>query len=182
YLADKYPKRSVIVACKAAEILIMALGALAILCGQLSAAWALGLLFTTVFLLGGQAAMFSPSRAGSIPEILRPELISKANGLFTLATVIATVIGMVIGNWLADVTGDRGLDKWWLSAIVLIGVAALGTLTSLPINRLPPGDPTRHFPWDAAQQTWRDLKLLASSLPLFRVALGVAFFYAIGAL
>src|SRR5205814_750215 len=106
----------------------------------------------------------------------------KANGLFTLFTVIATVIGMVIGNWLVDVTGAKGLDHWWLSALVLIGVAALGAATSLPISLLPPGNPNRTFPWDAPQQTWRDLKLLASSLPLFRVALGIAFFYAVGAL
>src|SRR5262249_27695136 len=46
----------------------------------------------------------------------------------------------------------------------------------------PPGNPNRRFPWDAPQQTWRDLRLLASNLPLFRVALGIAFFYAVGAL
>jgi acyl-[acyl-carrier-protein]-phospholipid O-acyltransferase/long-chain-fatty-acid--[acyl-carrier-protein] ligase len=65
---------------------------------------------------------------------------------------------------------------------VLIGVAVVGALTSLPINQMPPGNPNRHFPWDAPQQTWRDLMLLASNLSLFRVALGIAFFYAIGAL
>jgi acyl-[acyl-carrier-protein]-phospholipid O-acyltransferase/long-chain-fatty-acid--[acyl-carrier-protein] ligase len=183
YLADKYPKRSVILGCKLAEIGIMVLGVAAIaLGGTLSATWAVGLLFLTVALLGSQSALFSPARAGSIPEVLRPELISKANGLFTLATVVATVLGMVIGNWLADATGDRGLDRWWLSALVLVGVAALGTLTSLPIRQLPAGDPTRHFPWDALQQTWRDLKHLGENVPLFRVALGIAFFYAIGAL
>jgi len=89
---------------------------------------------------------------------------------------------MVIGNKLADMTGDRGLDRWWLSALVLVGVAVIGTLTSLPIVRLPPGDSSRTFPWDAAQQTWRDIRHLAANVPLFRVALGVAFFYAIGAL
>src|SRR5262245_15013996 len=146
YLADKFSKRSVIVGCKFAEIVIMLIGVGAILCGNLSATWAVGLLFATVALLGAQAAMFSPARAGSIPEVLKPELISKANGFFTLFTVIATVIGMVIGNQLADATGDKGLDRWWLSAVVLVGVAVLGTLTSLPINALPPGDRSRQFP------------------------------------
>src|SRR5436190_5485312 len=182
YLADRYPKRSVVVGCKLAEIAIMFVGVAAILCGRMTGGWAVGLMMTTVALLGAQAALFSPARAGSIPEVLKPELISKANGLFTLFTVIATVIGMVIGNWLVDVTGAKGLGRWWLSALVLIGVAVLGALTSLPINRLPPGNSSRHFPWDAPQQTWRDLKLLASNLPLFRVALGIAFFYAVGAL
>jgi len=182
YLADKYPKRSVMVGCKLAEIAIMIVGVAAILSGKLAGGWAIGLMMATVALLGTEAALFSPCRAGSIPEILKPELISKANGLFTLFTVIATVIGMVIGNWLVDETGAKGLDRWWLSAIVLIGVAALGAATSLPINSMPPGNPQRTFPWNAPQQTWRDLRLLGSNLPLFRVALGVAFFYGVGAL
>src|SRR4029078_7118923 len=155
-------------------------GVAAILCGHVSASLTVGMMMATVALLGAQATLFSPARAGSIPELLQPELISKANGLFTLFTVIATVIGMVIGNWLVDVSGAKGLERWWLSAVVLIGVAALGAVTRLPINLVPPGNPDRTFPWNALQQTWQDLKLLAGNLPLFRVALGIAFFYAVG--
>src|SRR4051812_31651606 len=86
YLADRFPKRSVILGCKVAEILIMFVGVAAILCGHVSAEWSVALMLATVALLGGQAALSSPSRAGSIPEMLQPELISKANGLFTLFT------------------------------------------------------------------------------------------------
>jgi acyl-[acyl-carrier-protein]-phospholipid O-acyltransferase / long-chain-fatty-acid--[acyl-carrier-protein] ligase len=182
YLADRYAKRSVIVGCKIAEIAIMVLGVGAILCGNLGATWALGLLFATVALMGGQSALFSPARAGSIPEVLKPELISKANGWFALATVIASVIGMVLGNQLVDMTGAKGIEQWWISAAVIIGLAVLGTLTALPINHLPPGDPTRRFPWDAPLQMGRDLAALWSNVPLLRVALGIAFFYAVGAL
>src|SRR5262245_12269921 len=92
YLADRYPKRSVIVGCKLAEILIMLLGVAAILCGHVASGPSVILMMATVALLGAQTALFSPARAGSIPELLKPELISKANGLFTLFTVIATVI------------------------------------------------------------------------------------------
>src|SRR6185295_4396304 len=44
YLADKYPKRSVIFGCKLAEIVIMLLGVVAILCGYLTAPLAIGML------------------------------------------------------------------------------------------------------------------------------------------
>ncbi|MDX1947628.1 MAG: AMP-binding protein, partial [Pirellulaceae bacterium] len=91
-----------------------------------------------------------------------------------------------LGNYLTDATtfdpNLPGMHQWWLSAAVLIGVAAVGTLTALPITRLPAGDPTRKFPWDAPIQTWRDLRSLAASRPMLRVALGIAFFYAVGAL
>src|SRR6476660_2122329 len=48
YLADKYPKRSVMVGCKLAEIAIMVVGVLAILSGKLAGGWAIGLMMTTV--------------------------------------------------------------------------------------------------------------------------------------
>src|SRR5438105_10977196 len=67
YLADRYPKRSVIVGCKFAEIVIMLIGVAAILCGHISSAWAVGMMMATVALLGAQATLFSPARAGSIP-------------------------------------------------------------------------------------------------------------------
>src|SRR3954453_165262 len=63
YLADKYPKRSVILGCKVAEIIIMLFGVAAILCGHFSAQWSVGLMLATVGLLGAQAALFSPARA-----------------------------------------------------------------------------------------------------------------------
>jgi acyl-[acyl-carrier-protein]-phospholipid O-acyltransferase/long-chain-fatty-acid--[acyl-carrier-protein] ligase len=85
YMADRFPKRSVIVGCKIAEVLIMVLGVGAILYGGTGSGsgslMPLVLMMVTVALLGSQAAMFSPARAGSIPELLKPELISKANGL-----------------------------------------------------------------------------------------------------
>ncbi|HZL88989.1 MAG TPA: acyl-[ACP]--phospholipid O-acyltransferase [Pirellulaceae bacterium] len=182
YLADKFRKRDVIVACKLAEIVIMLLGAGAILLGHLSSPLALALLFGVLMLMGAQAALFSPARSGSIPEVLHPNYISKANGLFGLATVVATVIGMAIGCALADFTGHKGMENVGASAAVLIGIAILGMLTSLAVTGLPAGDPSRKFPWDAPVQTFRDLHQLASNLPMLRVAVGIAFFYAIGAL
>ena len=63
---------------------------------------------------------------------------------------------------------------------MLIGVATLGTLTSLLIQSLPAANPNRKFPWDAVSQSWRDLRTLASNGPMFRVALGMVFFWGVG--
>ena len=92
YLADRFPKRNVIIACKVAEIVIMALGMWAIMTEQLT------MLFVVVALMGAQSALFSPSKLGTIPEVLREESISNANGLFGLCTVAATVIGRPRGS------------------------------------------------------------------------------------
>lgn len=176
YLADRFSKRSVIVCCKIAEIAIMALGIVAVMIGNL---W---LLFAVVALMGTQSALFSPSKLGSIPEILRPEKISSANGLVGLTTVIATVVGMAVGNILADMVRYDFIRGTVVSGIVLIGVAVVGWLFSLLIGRLAAADPARAFPWNGATQVLRDLRTLASSRPLLRVALGLMFFWALGAL
>lgn len=176
YLADRYSKHSVIVACKMAEIVIMVLAVVAILVGDPY------FLFVVVALMGAQSALFGPSKLGSIPEMLGPEKISAANGLMGLTTVSATVIGMAVGSFLNDVTGLYGRDGWWISAIVLIGVAAVGWLTSLLIAPLPIANPRRTFPYDAHKQTFRDLAMLSKNRGLLRVALGVTFFWSLGAL
>ncbi|MBC8352864.1 MAG: MFS transporter [Planctomycetes bacterium] len=176
YLADRFSKRTVIVACKVAEVVIMSLGIGAILLGVPV------LLFVVVAMMGAQSALFSPSKLGSIPEMLKPEKISAANGAIGLTTVISTVVGTVVGLMLSDVTGDKGQEGWWLSAVVLIGIAAVGWLFSLLIARLPAANPTRRVPWDAPQQTFRDLKVLASDRAMLRVALGLTFFWSLGLL
>lgn len=176
YLADRFSKRRVIVSCKAAEIGIMILAVVAILIGKV---W---LLLAVLGLMGAQSALFGPSKLGSIPEMLDGSRISAANGLVGLTTVIATAAGSVVGSVLADVTSPKGQNGWWLSALVLIGVAAAGWSASLLIARLPAANPSRKFPWDAAQQTVRDLKTLADSPGMLNVALGIMFFWSLGGL
>ena len=176
FFSDRFSKRDVIVWCKYAEIGIMLLGILAISTQMI---W---LLFLAVFFMGAQSALFSPGKLGAIPELLKEEKVPAANGLFGLTTIGATVLGMAIGNWLSDATGHKGLDALWLSAGCLLLVSGLGVLTSVVIRRLPIAAPDRKFPFDVPQQTWRDLKTLASSRAMLRVALGMAFFWAVGSM
>jgi acyl-[acyl-carrier-protein]-phospholipid O-acyltransferase/long-chain-fatty-acid--[acyl-carrier-protein] ligase len=178
YLADRFSKRDVIRYCKIAEIAIMVLAAVAMLIGNIY------VLFFIVGLIGAQAALFGPSKLGSIPEMLRPEKISAANGLIGLTTVIATVVGLVTGNWLSSLgaAGSSAGIRLAMSALVLIGVAVAGWATSVMIMRLAPANPQRAFPWDMFRQTWRDLSALADNRAMLRVALGVMFFWSLGML
>jgi acyl-[acyl-carrier-protein]-phospholipid O-acyltransferase/long-chain-fatty-acid--[acyl-carrier-protein] ligase len=176
FLADRFSKRTVIVSCKVAEIFIMALAIVSIIWGQV---W---FMLTVLGLIGSQAALFGPAKLGSIPEILKEKYISNANGLIGLTTVLATMIGTTVGSLLADKTGDRGQEHWQWSAAVLIGFAIAGWLASLAISKQPAGDPTRTFPWNALQQTWTDLKTLAHTPAMLRVAFGILFFWTLAAL
>ncbi|MHB1034165.1 MAG: acyl-[ACP]--phospholipid O-acyltransferase [Pirellulales bacterium] len=176
FLADRFSKRTVIVACKVAEIVIVFMGIAAIWLGNLYG------LFVVVALLGSQAALFGPSKLGALPEILRPEKLSAANGLAGLTTVIAVILGTVAGNYLYQWTQPEGLGHLWVSAAALLGVAVAGWATSLLVRPLPPADPGRAWPMNPLGQTIRDIKAIGQSLPLLRVALGIAFFWSLASL
>lgn len=176
YLADRFSKRTVIVSCKVAEIVLATLGIGAMLSGNVV------LLLAVVALFGMQSALFSPSRLGSIPELLPVEKISAANGLMGLTTVIATVIGMALGNVLADLVRGQFAAGIAASAAALIGCALLGTLASLWITWLPPAAPELAFPLNPLPKMAADLRELAARRPLLRVALGIVFFWSVGAL
>jgi acyl-[acyl-carrier-protein]-phospholipid O-acyltransferase/long-chain-fatty-acid--[acyl-carrier-protein] ligase len=188
YLADAFSKRSVIIGCKAAEIIIMILAILSIVYGSDESdrmrLLSVIMMLLIVALMGAQSALFGPSKLGSIPEMVDEAKISAANGLIGLTTVIATTIGASIGMWLSnvEVTGVRGQEHWWLSAAVLISFATLGLATSFAIVPLPIANPTRKFPWDLARQTVQDLRTLAKERAMLRVAIGIMFFWSLGAL
>jgi acyl-[acyl-carrier-protein]-phospholipid O-acyltransferase / long-chain-fatty-acid--[acyl-carrier-protein] ligase len=181
FLADRFSKRSVIVWCKVAEIVVMAMGIAAILSGNLY------FLFTVVFMMGAQSALFTPSKYGGIPEIVSPENLSKANGLMGLVTVSSSAIGGFIGFMLFDhcaaelLAGPSLLDLW-VPASAMMGVAVVGLVSSLLIRQLHPANPNRQCDVNFPKATFRDLKLLGSDMALMRTALGIAFFWAIAAL
>ncbi len=176
YLADRFSKRTVIVACKIAEIIIMALGIWAIQLGNLY------LLFFIVALMRCQSALFGPAKFGCIPEMLRDNRLAKGNGLMGLITVVSSAFGFIAGNYLYHITQPSltrpgSFTDISIAAIALVGVAALGTLVSLKIRKLAPAAPERAFPFNPAKETLHQMQLLSSSTPLLRTALGVAFFW-----
>ncbi|MEC9092739.1 MAG: MFS transporter [Planctomycetota bacterium] len=176
WLADRYRKVDVIIGCKIAEVAVMGLGVFAIAIGNLP------LLFITVGLMGAQSALFAPSKVATIPDLVEDHELSAANGWFGLSTVTATIIGMGIGNWLADFCGDFGQSNLWAAAAILIGIAVVGTFFSLGIQKTCAANPTVPFPWNAPLQTFRDLKTLFGRKDLFIVSLGEMFFWSIGML
>lgn len=176
YLADRFSKRNVMVACKVVEIGVLGLGIAAI---QLENAY---LMFVVLFLLGTEAAIFVTSKLGAIPELVRTEKIASANGLINMASMMAIIIGSVAGGVLYDRTGPLGKQEGWISATALLGVALLGSICSLLVRPLPSANPTRPFPRNPASQTVRDLAALAAHRPLMLAAAGSSYFWALGML
>ncbi len=176
YLADRFSKRDVIVWCKVAEVLLMIVGVLAIQSGSILA------MFTILFLMGSQSAMFGPAKYGSIPEIVRPTRISAANGLVAMTTIVGIVAGTVVAGYLHFWTEPLGQERWWLSMAILVGVAAVGLLTSLLIQPLPMANPSLPFPKNPAGQAMQHLRILWTDRPLLLAALGSALFWGLAGL
>ena len=128
-LADRLSKRKVLLAMKALEMVLMLLGTAVLLINPAGGFPALVILG----LLGVQAALFSPSKYGILPEILPHEKLSSGNGLMEMWTNLAIIGGTVAGGIIVYFTGARA----WLGGTLLAGVSALGLVAALGIPRVP---------------------------------------------
>jgi acyl-[acyl-carrier-protein]-phospholipid O-acyltransferase/long-chain-fatty-acid--[acyl-carrier-protein] ligase len=186
--SDRLSKRTVIISAKVAEIIVMTLAIVAILTSNV---WGMAVV---LFLAGSHSAFFSPAKYGSIPEIVGPKAISAANGLIGLTTMMAVIVGGSLGNVLYSLTTlpnpklaeTQGLGpgqyRWWINAVVLLGIAVVGWLASLSIKRLPAADPQRRIPLNPFLQCYFDLKELCRHRILLLAAVGSTYFWTLGLL
>src|SRR5262249_24490776 len=131
YISDRYRKRTLVISCKVAEILIMFLGFLGFLEYH---RFGLAGLFFVLFLMGTHSAFFGPAKYGILPEMLRPADLPRANGVFLMLTFLAIIFGTAAAGYLLNYSGGR----IWIGSLACIGVAVLGTLTALVIRGAPP--------------------------------------------
>lgn len=126
-LADRVSKRTVIVAMKMAEVLLMGSAALCLYAAPGST------LFPLVILgfMGLQSALFSPAKYGILPEMLSHDRLTAGNAHLETWTFLAIILGTASGGLLLDLSGETA----WLAAAVLVPAAIAGLLISL---RLPP--------------------------------------------
>jgi len=174
WLGDRFSKRTNTVWLKVSEVILVALGLWSISTGHQPT------MFAVLFLLGTQSALLSTSKYGIISELVPRSLLSAANGLVALVTLIAAIVGAGAGMELAA----RALasNSLTLAAVVLETVAVVGVIGSLMIQRVPSANPTLAFPWNPIQYSWRDMKLVFGDRPILRVTLGIAFFWSLASL
>lgn len=89
-LADRFPKSRVMLLGNGLKLL----GSIAMLLG-LSPVWA----YT---LIGVGAAAYSPAKYGILSQMFPVEHLVRANGWMEGSTIVAILLGVVLGGWLAD--------------------------------------------------------------------------------
>ena len=161
-IADAFPKGRVMLV---ANLLKLA-GALAMLSGVNP--------LTSYGLIGIGAAMYSPAKYGILSQMFGPAVLVKANGMMEGSTIVAILLGVLLGGWLADLS----------ITLAFTGVVAsysLAAFANLFIPLLPAENSSASFhPWMLIK------KFIAGLVSLFKNAdtcfslLGTSVFWGTG--
>lgn len=181
WLADRYPKRRIILAAKLLELAAMLAGAW----GLLTLHW--GGLLAMLFCMGASATLFSPALNGSLPEIFPPARIPQANALFKLSTTAAILLGVALAGAALE-------SRWfetripfgrWLVAVTVVVVALLGLLSVILVPSRPAAarrEDLPPFPLFGAWESARDFLRLRDRRDIFLCFCADAFFYSLSVL
>ena len=110
HIADVWSKRTVLIATSALEIVAMSLAVVAFIWQSFPA------LLAVLFLMALQSTFFSPAKYGIIPEMLPERDLSRGNGLLSMTTFLAIILGTSIGGLLFSAYGGHlwRLGSSWL--------------------------------------------------------------------
>jgi MFS family permease len=178
YLSDRYSKRTMIVACKFAEIGIMFLGMLGFLAYGLTGYRGL---LAVLFLMGTHSAFFGPGKYGILPELFREADLPRANGAILMTTFLAIIFGTASAGFLGDLlynaAGQRVPERLWIGSLLCIGIAVCGTIASLFVRRIPAAVPNLRFRPSTLAIPAETRALLAADWPLFAALLVSCLFW-----
>ena len=135
FLSDRFSKRTIIVLCKVAEVVIVLLGMVGFL------AHSLPFLLPVLCLMGAPSAFFGPSKYGILPEMLRAEDLPRANGLMLMATFLAIIFGLTA----AGAAKHFFSSTLWLASLPCLIISVAGLVSSLAIRPTPPAQPDLKF-------------------------------------
>ncbi|MBM3859252.1 MAG: MFS transporter [Verrucomicrobia bacterium] len=172
WLADRFSKRHVTIGVKLLEIAIMSVATIGLIWTNIP------LLLVCIFLMSTQSALFGPSKYGLMPELLPEKRLSWGNGLLVLGTNVAIVSGVAV----AGPISDHFRDQRAYAGLVLIGLAVMGTLTSLGITKIPPAKTQRPFRLNFIADLVAQIRLIRRDRVLFLAVLGDVYFSFLGSL
>lgn len=168
WLADRFSKRSVMIAVKLGEVVIMLFAALALARENQS------LQLAAICLMGVHSTFFAPAKYGIMPEVLPTAQLSAGNGILELLTFIGIILGTFAGGWLAEALAHR--EAW--SGAILAVLASLGVIISLGIFKVPAADPTRRLNYNILGEIRGNLRVMKADRDLWRANWGnTAFFF-----
>jgi acyl-[acyl-carrier-protein]-phospholipid O-acyltransferase/long-chain-fatty-acid--[acyl-carrier-protein] ligase len=171
-LATRFSKRSVTLAIKCFEIVVMVIATVGL------ARQSLVLVLVCLFMMGTHSAIFGPSKYGSLPELLPEKKISWGNGVLELGTFLGIVLGMLAGGMLS-VAFENAPGR---AGMVLVGLAVLGLMTSYFMTPVPAANPAHPLQVNFVRDLIRQWRLIRQDRVLRLAVIGNTFLWFMAAL
>lgn len=168
---EKYEKAWLIRRIKFAEILIMLVGALGMLLGNLP------LLLMVLFCMGTQSALFGPVKYSILPQQLHADELVGGNALVEMGTFLAILGGTIVAGLLMN-HGDYAV----LVSVVVVVLASTGYLASRAIPSSTAALASLRLDWNILRQSMQILRLgLGQQRAVSRAMIGNSWFWFLGA-
>jgi len=174
-LSDRYPKCRIIVLTRFVEII---LASLVILAMWMDNPW---FAFVLLILLASQSAFFSPAKYGSVPEVVSPGNLSRANGVLSLLTNACIVAGLSLSGILLDYGASIGIKGTIFVGIVMVGIATFSFLITFMIPRTPAARPDLKISVNGFKTYWRTFGDMRKT-PLMTAVFAWCLFYLVASL
>ncbi len=178
WMADRFPRRRIIIISKFMELAFLSLAAI----GVLTLNWPL--LIAVIFLMAIQATIFGPALTGSIPDVYPESFVVHANARLKAATTGAILVGVIAAGLSLNCSGTwNGISIGRLIvSIVMVTMALIGVIVSFGVPSRPAGNPHAKFPWGGPLNSIRDLWSMRQDKLLITAILGDAYFWFLAAL
>lgn len=161
-IADGFPKGRVMLA---ANLLKLA-GATAMVSGVNP--------LTAYGIIGIGAAVYSPAKYGILSQIFGPASLVRANGMMEGSTIVAILLGVLIGGWLAD----HSLH-WAFTGVMAAYALAVAANLFIPKLLAEKNDASFH-PWQLVKQFMAALALMFKNPDSRFSLLGTSVFWGSG--
>ncbi|MFQ6341950.1 acyl-[ACP]--phospholipid O-acyltransferase [Campylobacter sp. VTCC 70190] len=186
FLADRYPKNWIMKLCAAFSVV---LSIIICICYYNGAFWTA---FALTFVMGIQAAIYSPSKYGFIKELVGKDLLSMGNGALSAVSIVAILAGMSLFSFSFEALYK---PEYANSEELLKGVAPLGFLLILfscielflawRLPKLRTGDKKLVFDnkqYLSGKLLAKNLKLIFENKVIWLCVVGISLFWAISQL
>jgi len=169
-LADKYEKSMLIQRIKLLEIVIMLLAVIAFYFNSILT------LMLLLFLMGAQSTLFGPLKYGILPQHLQVEELVGGNGLISMGTFLAILLGTILGGLLIAIPEYGG----HIVAVMVVFFAILGFIASLFIPKAEAAEPKIKINWNIFSQTIKTMQYALESKIVFICILAISWFWFLG--
>lgn len=180
-LADRYSKRSIMLWVKVAEL------PLAIIAFIGFATYNVMVALVALVMLGIQSTFFGPAKFGAIPELVKENQLSPANGSINMFSNLGIMFGIIVSaplsQWYAreldDGTFAQGLG--WAPGLVILLIAIAGLISVWFMPKLKANEPELQIRWNPFSTYIESIRDMGTG-PLFVAVCAWSGFYLIGSM